>query len=157
MPNETKKFQIEDAKLIFRNFSGNPTPFNPKGGVKSFCVILEPDIAEVLAKDGWNVKTLKPREDEEIEVGTPYINITVNFENRPPRVVMITSTARTPLNDKSVEVLDWAEIKTCDIIANAYDWEVGGKKGVKAYLQTMFVTIEEDDLERKYAYYESGT
>lgn len=64
---------------------------------------------------------------------------------------MISSTARTNLDEASVEVLDWADIRVADLIARGYEWSVNGKTGVKAYLQSLFVTIEEDDLERKYA------
>jgi hypothetical protein len=31
-----------------------------------------------------------------------------------------------------------------------YAWDVNGKTGVKAYLKTLFVTIDEDALELKY-------
>lgn len=143
-------FMVEDARLIFRNFSGEEGRFN-KAGEKTFCVVLDPGVAEQMAKDGWAVKTLKPREDEDEEVGTPYIQVKVNFKNRPPRIVVITESARTTLNESMVGTLDWADIITVDLIARAYEWEVGGKTGIAAYLQSMYVTIEEDALERKYA------
>jgi len=68
---------------------------------------------------------------------------------------MLTSTTRTQLDEASVEVLDWADFKTVDLIARGYEWSVNGKSGVKAYLQSMFITIEEDALERKYAIHEN--
>jgi hypothetical protein len=64
---------------------------------------------------------------------------------------MITSTARTALDGDSIGFLDWADIGKVDLIARGYEWEVNGKTGIKAYLQTMFVTISEDALELKYA------
>lgn len=141
-------FQVEDARIIFRNFKGEKSTFNQKGD-RTFCVVLDPKIAEDMAKDGWLVKFLDSR--EEGEPNTPYIQVTVGFKFYPPKIILITSNGRTPLTEDTVEVLDWADFKLVDLIARAYDWEVGGKTGTKAYLKTMFVTIEEDELERKYA------
>ena len=148
MADEVQTFMVEDARLIFRNFSGKEGQYN-RAGDRNFCVILDPDTAEKMAADGWNIRTLEAREEGDAD--TPYIQVAVNFKNRPPRVVMITSTARTNLDEDSVEVLDWADIRVADLIARAYTWEVNGKTGIKAYLQSLFVTIEEDELERKYA------
>lgn len=148
MSEAQKTFMVEDARIIFRNFSGKEGQYNREGD-RNFAVVLDPDIAEQMLKDGWNVKYLSSREEGEDD--TPYIQVSVNFNNRPPRVVMITSTARTNLTEESVDVLDWAEIRTADLIARGYEWTVNGKSGVKAYLQSLFVTIEEDALERKYA------
>jgi hypothetical protein len=148
MPDNVRTFKVEDAQLIFRNFAGKEGQYNREGD-RNFAVILSEEMAEVLEADGWNVRHLAPREEGDPE--TPYITIAVNFKNRPPRVTMLTSTTRTQLDEASVEVLDWADIAVADLIARSYDWSVNGKTGVKAYLQTLFVTIEEDDLERKYA------
>ncbi len=146
--DEAKTFLVEDARLIFRNFEGKEGQYNRKGD-RNFAVVLDANSAAEMLSDGWNVKYLTAREEGEPD--TPYISIAVNFKNRPPRVVMITSTSRTNVTEESVEVLDWAEIRSADLIARAYDWEVGGKTGTKAYLQSLFITIEEDFLERKYA------
>jgi hypothetical protein len=148
MADQAKTFMIEDARIIFRNFSGKESQYNREGD-RNFAVVLDPDTAKIMEKDGWNVKYLDSREEGEED--TPYIQVAVNFKNRPPRVVMITSTGRTHLDNDSVEVLDWADIQTADLIARGYDWVVGDKSGTKAYLQSLFVTIEEDALERKYA------
>lgn len=143
-----KQFQVEDAQLIFRNFEGKETQYNRKGD-RNFAVILPPDVAEVMLKDGWNVRYLEPREEGDEPV--PYISVAVSYKNRPPRVVMVTARSRTPLDEDTIETLDWADIRSADLIANAYEWAVGSKAGIKAYLKTLFVTVEEDNLERKYA------
>lgn len=148
MPDDAKTFLVEDAQIIFRNFAGKEGQYNREGD-RNFAVILPEDVAKRMLKDGWNVRYLEAREEGDLP--TPYISVAVNFANRPPRVVLITSTTRTQLDEASVEVLDWADIKIADLIARGYDWNVNGKTGTKAYLQSLFVTIEEDALERKYA------
>lgn len=148
MAEQAKTCTIEDARIIFRNFSGKEGQYNRQGD-RSFAVILTPDLAKALTRDGWNVRSLQAREEGDEE--TPYIQVSVNYKNRPPKVVMITSTARTHLSDDTIEVLDWADIQTVDLIIRGYDWDVNGKTGTKAYLQSMYITIEEDELERKYA------
>lgn len=146
--DDAKTFMIEDARLVFRNFSGKEGQYNREGD-RNFAVILDAAVAEEMLADGWNVKFLSSREEGEPD--TPYIQVSVNFKNRPPRVIMITSASRNQLAEESVSVLDWAEIRVADLIARGYDWTVNGKSGTKAYLQSLFVTIEEDELERKYA------
>lgn len=148
MSDNAKTFQIEDARIIFRNFSGEASQYNREGD-RNFAVVLDDKTATQMLKDGWNVKYLDSRDED--TPNTPYIQVSVNFKNKPPRVVMITSGPRTTLNQESIGVLDWADIRTADLIARGYDWDVNGKTGTKAYLKTLFVTIDEDELERKYA------
>lgn len=144
---------MEGVKIIFRNFEGKEGQYN-RAGDRNFAVLLDDDVAEAMAQDGWNVKWLKPREDDADEGETPqaYLQVSVNFDKgRPPRVVMITSRGRTNLDESTVEMLDWADITNVDMIVRPYEWSVNGKTGIKAYLQSIYVTIEEDELERKYA------
>lgn len=147
MVDEAQNFMVEDARLLFRNFSGKEGQYN-KEGERSFSVVLPDDVAEQMIKDGWNVKYLAAREED--EEPTPIIQISVRFDIRPPRVVLITSNNRTQLDEKTIASLDWVDVKTADLIARGYTWSVNGKSGTKAYLQSLFVTIEEDALEQKY-------
>jgi hypothetical protein len=139
---------LENVRLIFRNFTGAEGRFNAKGK-RNFNVLLSSNIAEAMERDGWNIKYLQPREAE--DEPTPRLEVAVNFDGgRPPRVVMVTSRGKTPLDESMISILDWAEIIDADLIVRPYEWEVNGKTGVKAYLQTLFVTIREDKLEQKY-------
>lgn len=138
---------IEEARLVFRNFSGAEGKFNPAGR-RNFCVILPEDLSKDLERDGWNVRYLTPRDEE--EEPTPYLQVTVNYDNRPPKIVLITSRGKTRLDEDTVGMLDWAEIKTADLIITPYNWEVSGKSGVKAYTKSLYVTLVEDALEEKY-------
>ena len=150
---EAKTFMIEGAQIIFRNFAGKEDPYN-RAGDRNFAVILDPTVAVSMLADGWNVKYLAAREEGEED--TPYIQVAVGYKARPPHVVMITSKARTNLTEDMVEILDFADFENVDLIARAYSWEVNGKSGIKAYLQSMFATIEEDELQKKYAVEASG-
>lgn len=139
---------IENAQIIFKNFGGAEGQFNAAGD-REFSVILDPENARNLEKSGWNVKYLKPR--EEGDDPTPYLPIKVSYKVRPPTIVMITSTAKTRLDESSVETLDWADILNADLIVTPYHWVVGNKSGIKAYLKSLYVTVQEDELERKYS------
>ncbi len=145
---DAKTFMVEDARLVFRNFSGKETMFRGPG-TKSFSVVLDKKAADDMVADGWNVKCKPAQEEGEEEFC--HIEVTIRFDVRPPKVVLVTDTSRTNLTDETIGMLDWADIRTVDLIARQYFWEVGGKTGYKAYLKSMFITIEEDELERKYA------
>ena len=114
MADEAKTFMVEDARIIFRNFEGKEGPYN-RAGDRNFAVVLDHDVARQMLEDGWNVKYLPARDDTDED--TPYISVAVNFKNRPPRVVLMTSTNRTQLNEDSVDVLDFADIAEVDLIA----------------------------------------
>lgn len=139
---------VENAQIRFRNFAGKEGKYN-KAGERDFCVLLDPDTAEAMAQDGWNIKTLNSR--EEGEPGTPYVNVQVAFKGRPPNIYMITSRGRTAVTEDIVELLDYVDIKNADLIIRPYNWDVNGEQGVKAYLKSLYVTIEEDELDLKYA------
>lgn len=147
---EARTFTVEDAELMFKNFSGEETPMNNLGK-RNFCVKLDHDVANVMAAEGWNVKSLPAREEGDED--QPYIKISVGFKARPPQITMIGSITgtRTPLTEETVGILDYMDIVQCDLIAREFSWEVNGKKGITPYVQTLFVTILENELDIKYA------
>lgn len=140
---------FENARIMFRNFAGREAQFNSAGD-RNFCLFLDPKKAESMREEGWNVKELKAR--DEGDEPQAYIQVKVEYDKgRPPRIVLITSKARTEMDAESVLMLDYADIKNIDVVLSPYEWEVNGNKGIKAYLKTAFITLNEDELELKYA------
>ena len=74
--------QIEDARIIYRNFSGVATKYNREGD-RNFAVIIPTDeIKDILIKDGWNVKIKPPREEDESPF--MYMPVKIKFNSRGP-------------------------------------------------------------------------
>lgn len=141
---------IENARIMNRNFAGKEiAPYNP-AGVRNFCVFIDNELAEKLTDDGWNIKWTKPDEDNEQQA---YLPVTVRFDNIPPKITIITSAGQKLLNEDTVFMLDTADIETIDMIIRPYNWSLpSGMNGVKAYLKSMYVTLAEDEFDKKYAH-----
>src|SRR5919205_38637 len=107
MADRKPNITLEGVRIAFRNFSGKEGQYNREGD-RNFAAILPNEIAEQMAQDGWNIKYLKPRDEE--EQPQAYIQVAVSYKNatRPPRVVMLTKKGRTPLGESEINILDWA-------------------------------------------------
>ena len=145
--NVTDKIRIADARIGFRNFSGKEGKYNI-AGKRNFCAFLETDLALRLEKDGWNVRWLEPRDEDDDRQA--YLQVEVSFKKFPPKMVLISSNGQTILDETSVNILDWSENKLIDLVIRPYNWDVNGKEGVKAYVDSMYITIVEDEFEKKY-------
>ena len=149
MPRNLLK--IENAKIFWTNFAGKERE-NNAAGKRNFCVEIPGDIAESLRADGWNVKYTK--DSEEYGGSKPYLQVEVKYGAYPPKIYKVTSRNKTLLDEDVVGDLDKDEITNVDLYISPYHWTVGSKSGIKAYVDKMWVTIEEDDLTKKYASYE---
>ena len=152
--NRLSSITFENSRIIWKNFTGAPTPVNRAGGARTFNLVLTRDEYEAMLADGWNVKARDPREEGDDPLY--HLPVKVSYAGRPPTVVLITSSGRTALDEETIGILDSQLATNIDLIINPYHWDVNGTTGISAYLQTMYFTMEEDDLQRKYGLVEAS-
>lgn len=138
---------IEDCQIAFRNFEGKEDKFNPAGS-RNFALLLDERQAEDMERLGWNVKYLKPRDED--PRGQAFLKVKVSFDKKPPKILLVTSRGKTYLDEDSINSLDWVDIETADVTLNPYKWDVNGAVGVTAYVKTLVVKPVEDYLEMKW-------
>ena len=142
---------MEGVRIIWRNFAGKERKYNAEGQRNFTVIIPDEETAEAMLADGWNVKWLEPREEYDEVERTPYLKVNVKYgKGRPPRAVVVTDKNRTQLDEDTIETLDLVDIKNVDLIVRPYEYDVNGKQGISAYLKTIYVTIEQDELEERY-------
>lgn len=145
---------IEGARLLYRDFRG--TKFQerenepPKPNIS---VLLDPDLADQMARDGWNIKYTREREDSpEGWEPEPHIKVLIRWTIRPPKIIQIGSRSgrKIQLTEDTIDGLDWAVLQNVDLSFRAYNYDRAGNRGVTAYLDELYVTIEESVLAEKY-------
>lgn len=152
MAKNIENIKIENARIVFRNLSGKPDKFNPQGGKRSFSVVIEdPEFANELKREGWNIKQFNQSPDSD-EEPAHFISVKVSYNNIPPHIYLCTSKNKTLLNEDTVGQLDYAEISNVDIVITPYQYEVSDRTGISAYVKTMYVTVVEDEFASKYEY-----
>lgn len=141
--------QIDDARIMFRNFRGEGDKFNREGDRNFVLIIPNEEIADALTKEGWNVKIKDPREEGDSPF--MYLPVKVKFNERGPQVYLITGDRRNRLDEETVAMLDDIDILSVNLDIRPYDWEVNGKTGRTAYLQAIEVFQEIDRFAARYA------
>jgi hypothetical protein len=141
--------QIDDARIIYRNFAGVGSKFNREGDRNFAMVIPNKDIADELLDRGWNVK-IKPPRDEDDEPFM-FLPVKIKFNDRGPNVYLRSGSRDVKLNEDTIECLDNIDILSVDLDIRPYNWEVNGKTGRTAYLQAIHVTQEVDRFADRFA------
>lgn len=177
--------QINDARIIYRNFEGRATDYNREGDRNFSVVIPDRDLtkievdsildnyrgSELLEEDdgpilmykgeelitladalnafGWNVKVKPPRDQDD----SPFMHlkVKVKFNDRGPFVGLESGVARRVLDKGTVHRLDKIDIASVDMDLRPYDYDVLGKQGRSAYLQSINVVQEVNRFEHRYA------
>ena len=150
--------KIENAVLAWPNFSGKATQFNPNGGKRTFCVLLNEEIADILSADGWNVKRRPPREDGDYPL--IYTEIVINMQSQYPPDVYVRNEfngkgTMRKLTDDNISMLDNIQIVNADLVIHPYEHGIGQFK-VKGYARFVNVLQAQSNyFGDKYSEYES--
>lgn len=140
--------EIEDARIIYRNFTGVGSKYNREGD-KNFAVIIpDQEICDALVNEGWNVKIKPPREDGEEPF--MFLPVKIKFNERGPAIYVKSGDSVTRLNEDTVGMVDDIDIVSVDLDLRPYDWEVNGKTGRTAYLQSMNIIQNIDRFGARY-------
>lgn len=147
--------QIDDARIVFRNFRGEESKYN-RAGDRNFAVVIPNEaIADELTNNknkfgvGWNVKIRPPRDDDDAPF--MYLSVKVKFNERGPKVYLRTGDRVNRLDEESVSILDDIDIRSVNLDIRPYDDEVQGKPFRAAYLQSIEVIQEIDRFASRYA------
>lgn len=142
---------VENAEIKWTNFKGEET-LNNREGNRNFCLVIrDPEQAQILAGDGWNIKHHDPRED-----GDPdefdYLPVFIRYDVVPPEIYLIKDgiASETPLREEAIGNLDGKKYKNVDLEIVPYFWEYpkgspNAKTGIKAMLSYMYIEPEITD------------
>ena len=104
------------------NFSGIARSPKEQDGKRYFLVRLDPELADELSSNGWNVKWTKPRPEIQGYEPYPYIKVNINYKLRKkPSVFLVSKNNRTLLSESELDILDGCYFENVDLqISNIY-------------------------------------
>ena len=161
--------EINDARIIFRNFKGLGDKYNREGD-RNFAMIITggllddgngrrevtaEEMADALMNDvnrlgvGWNVKIKAPR--EEGDEPFIYLPVKIKFNDRGPKVYLKSGRNMIALTEDTVGMLDDITISSVDLDIRPYDDEISGRPFRAAYVQGLWVTQEVDRFAARFA------
>lgn len=145
--------QINDARIVHRNFRGEGSQFNREGDRNFSLVIETEEMANALTEAGWNVKVKPPR----VEGETPFmfLPVKVKFNDRGPAVYLVSGAKVNQLHESTVHRLDEIDILGVNLDIRPFDWVMyegtkNEKAGRTAYLQNIEVFQEMDRFAAKH-------
>ena len=172
---------IENAVMIYKNFTGKPTRVNPAGGKRTFSLVLNRDMAAQLFDMGWNIKVKEVRDqyeegevtrtvgwqdfagglENEFDHALIYTEVVVNENSEyPPKIYKVSEFN----GEKSMALippdqwyrLDETELSNMDIVVHPYTHgrSVMNPDAKKGYLKTRYaMAVPISDFGGKYEGY----
>ena len=157
---ENRELVVENAVIMWSNFGGSPTKFNPNGGKRTFDLVLTERVAMSLISDGWNVKTVKSKKDEDSVMYVTEIAVNPSSSTVVSLCEEVNGKKyRFKVKPEDYSTLDTYQYSTIDLLIRPY---VHGRENsagstIKGYLHQMnLVRLNDDYFREKYADYEDA-
>lgn len=158
--------QIDDARIIYRNFAGRGDKYNREGDRNFSVIITDESIKDELLNDvneygaAWNVKIKPPREEGE----TPFMYLPVKLKFREfdkngrklpkpigPDLYLRTGTNLNKIDFEDIAMFDDIDIETVHMDIRPYDDVISGKAFRSAYLQSICIVQKLDRFAARYS------
>ena len=157
---ENGELVVEHAVILWTNFIGKATKFNPDGGRRTFALVLSEEAASILIRAGWNVKSVKGK-----NASDPTLLITEIAVNPSNSLSVFLCDEeggkkfRRKVKNEAIGVLD--EFQYSDVAALIRPYEHGRSNSagttIKGYLHQMnLVRLNEDYFREMFKEYETG-
>lgn len=140
MPKERIRLddlEIRDAHIFGKNFKGDEKRKNGRvvnsKGTRTFCVEINPDIAQNLRDDGWNITMRLDQENGEMFC---YLPVELRYRPVHPDIYIITNGVKKNLEEDQVHQLDQRKLRKVDLVLHPHWWldEDNNEWRVKAFL-----------------------
>lgn len=148
----------EDITIMgrsYRNFDSAPKSWTPRGqkGPCQFAMALTEARVMELEEMGVEINYTKPWPDAPDDwEPTPFVTVHLRYDNYPPEVWKVTKSRRVELTEETVGLLNYAEIVTADLRFRVSHFQGARGEGYKLYAQKLYVTVDEDQMDVKYAH-----
>lgn len=143
---------LENVRIFSTNWDGKKFS---KDGRPTFCIALEPEIADKMEADGWKIRRKLARNDEEDDL--IFLPATINYDYyQTPRIYTVIDGKKTELTKETLVSLGYYrrdQISKIDVFLHPRinTDQFTGEERVTAYVNTMYVFINKSNpLEEKY-------
>ena len=158
-----RSFTITDTKFIFSpNLRGAPDRYNPQGAKRNVNIVVPEDKVEALLEEGFNVRTREPRPELPDDETVYSLKLLASYGGySDPTIVLVScpigadprACARVPLDEDTVQQIDFARVISVDVTFAPYHHQ----QGTSAYIQKMYVVVAPDELDSKWGFIEGST
>lgn len=156
--NNNSVIPFQDAEIKYPNFAGRKSQFNRQGD-RNFCIVIkDPEEAAELSAMGFNVKEKMPMVNEGdsywlLQVSLSYHEPGSGLEFLDPKAYLVVDGKLKPLTEETIGCIDRLDAECIDITVTAgkpYEGRDGNMR-VRAWLDSIYVTIANNPVAAKYA------